>query len=300
MIVVCASFVRGVVGEGGGLSVFSAFVTLFREGFEATLLVAIVLAYLAKIGRKEDFQQVWYGVGAAIAVSLVVAGALFVTAGELEGTTEYVFEGTAMWVAVGFLTYMVLWMRRESRTVAQGIRRGVDSAVERGSRLALVSLVFVMVVREGIETGLFVFGITQTSTPVQVAIGAGAGIAAAVALGYAVYAGGKRINLGAFFKVTGVILILVAAGLLAHGVAEFEEAGIIPELVPMWNLSSAPVLGEGNLISELLTAFLGWNPEPHLLELAAWALYILSVGYAFLRPQPALERVARPAETRDG
>jgi high-affinity iron transporter len=286
--------------RGGGCPVFSAFVTLFREGFEATLLVAIVLAYLVKIGRKDDFRQVWYGVGAAVAVSVAVAGALFVTASELEGTAEYVFEGTAMWVAVGFLTYMVLWMRREARTIGQGIRRGVDSAVERGSRLALVSLVFVMVVREGIETGLFIFGITQTSTPLQVTIGAALGIAAAVALGYAVYAGGKRINLGAFFKVTGLILILVAAGLLAHGVAEFEEAGIIPEVVPLWDLSSVPVLGAGSLISQLLTAFLGWNPEAHLLELVAWATYILSVGYTFLRPQPPAGRVAHPAEAHDG
>src|SRR5215213_1229741 len=271
MIVVCASFVRGVVGEGGGLSVFSAFVTLFREGFEATLLVAIVLAYLVRIGRKEDFRQVWYGVGAAVVVSLVAAGTLFVTAGELEGTAEYIFEGTVMWVAVGFLTYMVLWMRRESRTVAQGIRRGVDSAVERGSRLALTSLVFVMVLREGVETGLFLFGITQTSSPLQVALGAVLGIAAAVALGYAVYAGGKRINLGTFFKVTGLLLILVAAGLLSHGVAEFQEAGLLPELFPLWNVSGAPVVGEEAFVSELLTAFFGWDPEANFLEFIAWA-----------------------------
>jgi high-affinity iron transporter len=267
-----------------------------REGFEATLLVAIVLAYLVKIGRKEDFRQVWYGVGAAVAVSVIVAGALFVTAGELEGTAEYVFEGTAMWVAVGFLTYMVLWMRRESRTVAQGIRRGIDSAVEGGGRLALISLVFVMVVREGIETGLFIFGITRTSTPLQVALGAALGIAAAVALGYAVYAGGKRINLGTFFKVTGVLLILVAAGLLAHGVAEFQEAGLLPELVPLWDVSGAPIIGEGALVSELLTALLGWNPEATLLEVVAWATYLLVVGFAFLRPHPLPESVAaRPA-----
>jgi high-affinity iron transporter len=276
--------------------VFGAFVTLLREGFEATLLVAIVLAYLVKIDRREDFRQVWYGVGAAVAVSLLVAGALFVTAGELEGTAEYVFEGTAMWVAVGFLTYMVLWMRRESRTVAQGIRRGIDSAVEGGGRLALISLVFVMVVREGIETGLFIFGITRTSTPLQVALGATLGLAAAVALGYAVYAGGKRINLGTFFKVTGVLLILVAAGLLAHGVAEFQEAGLLPELVPLWDVSGAPIIGEGALVSGLLTAFLGWNPEATLLEFVAWATYLMLVGFAFLRPHPLPESVAaRPA-----
>lgn len=278
---------------------FAAFVTLLREGFEATLLIAIVLAYLVKIGHREDFRQVWYGVGAAVAVSLIAAGALFVTAGELEGTAEYIFEGTAMWVAVGFLTYMVLWMRRQSRTVAQGIRRGVDIAIEKGSRLALVSLVFVMVLREGVETGLFIFGITQTSTPLQVALGAALGIAAAVALGYAVYAGGKRINLGAFFKVTGILLILVAAGLLAHGVAEFQEAGLLPELFPLWNVSGAPVVGEEAFVSELLTAFFGWDPEANFLEFIAWASYLLAVGFAFLRPQPLPEGVPQPATTRN-
>jgi high-affinity iron transporter len=285
---------EAVSSEEAG-SVFGAFITLLREGFEATLLVAIVLAYLVKIGRREDFRQVWYGVGAAVAVSLAVAAALFVTAGGLEGTAEYVFEGTAMWIAVGFLTYMVLWMRRESRTVAQGIRRGVDSAVEKGTQLALISLVFVMVVREGIETALFIFGITQTSTPLQVALGAALGVAAAVALGYAVYAGGKRINLGSFFKITGVLLILVAAGLLAHGVAEFQEAGLLPEIVPLWDVSGAPVVGEESLVSQLLTAFFGWDPEANLLELIAWAAYLLGVGYAFLRPQPLPEGVASPA-----
>jgi high-affinity iron transporter len=279
--------------------VFSSFVTLLREGFEVTLLVAIVLTYLVKIDRRESIWQVWYGVGAALLVSLAVGGTLFVTAGELEGRPEQIFEGTAMWVAVGFLTYMILWMRRESRTVAQGIRRGVDSAVERGGSLALVSLVFVMVLREGVETALFVFGITRTSEPLQVAFGAALGIAGAVVLGYAVYAGGKRINLGTFFKVTGVFLILVAAGLLAHGVAEFEEAGLLPALMPLWDVSSSPVLGEEPLVSKLLTTFFGWDPEANLLELLAWATYIVAVGYAFLRPQPLPKGTSASPATRN-
>ena len=278
---------------------FSSFVTLLREGFEVTLLVAIVLAYLVKIERRESIKQVWYGVGAALLVSLAVGAMLFVTAGGLEGRAEQIFEGTAMWVAVGFLTYMVLWMRRESRTVAQGIRRGIDSAVERSGSLALVSLVFVMALREGIETVLFIFGITRTSEPLQVAFGAGLGIVGAVALGYAVYAGGKRINLGTFFRVTGVFLILVAAGLLAHGVAEFEEAGLLPAIMPLWDISSSPVLGEGTLVSGFLTAFFGWDPEANLLQLLAWGTYIVAVGYAFLRPQPLPEGAAASPATRN-
>jgi high-affinity iron transporter len=262
-------------------------------------LVAIVLAYLVKIERREDIRQVWYGVGAALLVSLAVGGILFVTAGGLEGRAEYIFEGTAMWVAVGFLTYMILWMRRESRNVAQSIRRGIDSAVSKGGSLALVSLVFVMALREGIETALFIFGITRTSEPLQVAFGAALGIAGAVALGYAVYAGGKRINLGTFFKVTGVFLILVAAGLLAHGVAEFQEAGLLPTIMPLWDVSSSPVLGEGTIASDFLTAFFGWDPEANLLELFAWFTYVVVVGYAFLRPQPLPEGAAASAATRN-
>jgi high-affinity iron transporter len=279
--------------------VFSSFITLLREGFEVTLLVAIVLAYLVRIERREDIRQVWYGVGAALLVSLAVGGTLFATAGGLEGRAEQIFEGTAMWVAVGFLTFMILWMRRESRNVARSIRQGIDSAVERGGSLALVSLVFVMVLREGVETALFVFGITRTSEPLQVAFGAALGIAGAVALGYAVYAGGKCINLGTFFKVTGVFLILVAAGLLAHGVAEFEEASLLPAIMPLWDVSSSTVLGEGTLVSEFLTAFFGWDPEANLLELLAWFTYIVAVGYAFLRPQPLPEGAAASPATRN-
>src|SRR5215213_337643 len=191
----------------GAALMFAAFVVLLREGFEASLLVAIVLAYLTQIGYRKERRQVWYGVGAAISVSLALAGVLFATAGELEGPAEGLFEGCALFVAVGFLTYMVLWMRRESQALAGNIRRGVDSAVGRGGGLALASLVFLMVLREGVETGLFVFGITRASPPLQTTIGATTGILAAVGLGYAVYALGTRINLGAFFKYTGAFFI---------------------------------------------------------------------------------------------
>ena len=145
------------------------------------------------------------------------------------------------------------------------------------------------------------FGISRTSEPLQVALGAALGISGAVALGYAVYAGGKRIDLGTFFKVTGIFLTLVAAGLLAHGVAEFEEAGLLPALMPLWDVSGSPVLGEETLLSELLTTFFGWDPEANLLELLAWVTYVVAVGYAFLRPQPLPESVTakEPATSRN-
>lgn len=274
-----------------------AFLVMLREGFEATLLVAIVLAYLSKTGHREGFRGVWYGVGAAVLVSLAVASALFATASGLGGTAGVLFTVGTMWVAVGFLTYMVLWMRRQSRTVAQGIRRGVESAVEKGGVLPLAALVFVMALREGIETGLFMFGVTQTSTPLGVALGAVTGIAGAVGLGYVVYVGGRRIDLGAFFKITGILLIVVAAGLLARGVALVEIEGLIPAFFyPLWNLTHVGVLTSQSIIGQSLTAFFGWDPEPDLLEFVVWASYLLGVGYYFLRGVGA--GPTRPVEPR--
>jgi len=279
---------------------FSAFVVLLREGFEASLLVAIVLAYLTQIDHHKQRRQVWYGVGAAISLSLVLAGMLFATAGELRGPAEKIFEACALFLAVGFLTYMVLWMRRESRALAGNIRREVDSAVGRGGGLALAILVFVMVLREGIETSLFVFGITRASTPLQTTIGAAAGILAAVGLGYAVYALGTRINLGAFFKYTGAFLIIVAAGLLAQGVVSIQEAGLVPAFFyPLWDVTEMPVLGATSAFGQFLGILVGWDPRPDLLEFSVWLIYLLVVGYAFFKPQESVTgrdaQSARPA-----
>lgn len=272
----------------GGEAVLGSFLVMLREGFEATLLVAIVLAYLSKTGHGEGFRGVWLGVGAALLVSLGVAGALFLTANELGGTAAALFKVGTMWLAVGFLTYMVLWMRRQARTVAQGIRKGVDEALEKGSVFALAGLVFVMVLREGLETGLFMFGLSQSSTPAGVFVGGAAGIFGAVLLGYLVYVGGRRIDLGLFFKITGVLLVVVAAGLLARGVAILEIEGFIPAFFyPLWDLTRVAVLGSGSLVGQSLTAFVGWDPQPDLLEFAAWATYLFGVGYAFLRPTAA-------------
>lgn len=278
---------------------FAAFVVLLREGFEASLLVAIVLAYLTQIGRPKERRQVWYGVVAAILVSLVLSAVLFATAGELRGPAEKIFEACALFLAVGFLTYMVLWMRRESRSIAGNIRRGVDSAVGRGGGFALAVLAFVMVLREGIETGLFLFGIARASTPLQTAVGATAGILAAVALGFAVYYLGKSINLGAFFKYTGAFLIVVAAGLLAQGVVSIQEAGLVPAFFyPLWDVTEMPVLGATSAVGQFLGVLVGWDPRPDLLEFLVWLAYLVGVGYLFFRPQePVTGRSAAPAQT---
>jgi high-affinity iron transporter len=277
----------------------AAFVVLLREGFEASLLVAIVLAYLTQIGRPDGRRQVWYGVGGALLVSLVLSGVLFATVGELRGASEKIFEACAQFLAVGFLTYMVLWMRRESRSIAGNIRRNVDSAVGRGGGFALALLAFIMVLREGVETGLFLFGIARASTPLQTAVGATAGILAALVLGFAVYYLGKSISLGAFFTYTGAFLIVVAAGLLAQGVVSIQEAGLVPAFFyPLWDVTEMPVLGATSAFGQFLGILVGWDPRPDLLEFSVWLAYIVGVGYVFLRPhEPVAQRGASPARS---
>jgi high-affinity iron transporter len=264
----------------------AAFLLVLREGFEATLLIAIVLAYVVKIGRADRSRAVWYGIATAAGLSVIAGAAMFFTASSLGGDAGEIFKGATMWLAVGVLTYMILWMRRQARTVASDIRRGVDEAVEKGSTFALAALVFVMVFREGLETALFMFGITQTSSPLQVTLGGAAGLVGAIGLGYAVYAGGRRLNLGAFFKVTGLLLLVVAAGLLAHGMAMFQFASLIPAIYyPLWDLSGVTLLTSESFLGQFLIAFLGWDPKPDLLEFGLWAGYVVVVGYLFLRPQ---------------
>jgi high-affinity iron transporter len=264
----------------------AAFLLVLREGFEATLLVAIILAYLAKTGRSDSSLGVWYGVAAAAALSVIAGAALFFTASSLNGNAREIFTGATMWFALAVLTYMILWMRRQSRTIASDIRYGVDEAVGKGGVLALVSLAFVMVFREGLETALFMFSITQNSSPLQVALGSILGLVGAVSLGYAVYVGGRRLNLGAFFKVTGLLLLVVAAGLFAHGMAMFEFAGLVPAIYyPLWDLSSITILTSESSFGQFLIAFFGWDPKPDLLEFVLWVGYVAVVGYLFLRPQ---------------
>jgi high-affinity iron transporter len=142
-----------------------------------------------------------------------------------------------------------------------------------------------MVLREGVETGLFLFGIARASTPLQTAVGAAAGILAALVLGFAVYYLGKSINLGAFFKYTGAFLIVVAAGLLAQGVVGIQEAGLVPAFFyPLWDVTEMPVLGATSTFGQFLGILVGWDPRPDLLEFSVWLAYLVGVGYLFFRP----------------
>jgi len=202
---------------------------MLREGFEASLIVGIVLAFLDKTGRRDGFAAVWAGAIAALALSITVGAALFVVGAELEGSAEAVFEGTAMLVAAGLLTWMIFWMRRQARSIRKDLEGQVQSALATGSSLALAFVVFVGIAREGVETALFLFSSVEGSNTVISLISATLGLAVAIGLGYAFYRGSSRLDLRRFFTITSGLLLVFAGWLLAMGLHELAEGGVIPE-----------------------------------------------------------------------
>jgi len=201
-----------------------SFVITLREGFEAALIISLILAYLAKTDRLSDHgRTVWLGVGAGVLASLAIGAILFASAGELEGNSQATYEGTAMIIAAGVVTWMAFWMRRQAATIGGHLREQVSQSLLAGGGIALASVAFVGVAREGVETALFLFASTGESGVAVTMIGALAGLAAAVVLGVLFYRGALRMNLSRFFLVTSVLVIAFAAFLIFSGLHEFGE-----------------------------------------------------------------------------
>jgi high-affinity iron transporter len=202
-----------------------AFVIVLREGFEAALLVGLILGVLNKTGQRQHTRAVWTGVALALALATIVGAILFAAVGELEGHAEQLYEGTAMLLAAAVVTWMVFWMRKQARTLGGHLRAQVSSAIVAGGGLALASVAFIGVAREGLESALFLFASFGDDGPVATILGGSLGAVAAVTLGYLFYRGTLRLDLRRFFMVTGVLVIAFAAYLILGGLHEFGEAG---------------------------------------------------------------------------
>jgi high-affinity iron transporter len=281
----------------------AAFVIALREGIEAALIVSIVLAYLKQLGRTDRSYLVWWGTGVAVALSAILGTIIFSVGAEFERTAEQVFEGLVTLTAVGVLTWMIFWMRRQGARIKSELQEKVDTALVAGG-VALAALAFFAVLREGVETALFLFAAAE-GTAVEgggVAaqlVGAALGLLLAVVLGTLLYRGGIRMNLRSFFKVTGIILIVVAAGLFAYSVHELQEAGWFPFLeAHAYDLSATLPDDEG--IGAVLRGLVGYNADPGVLEVVAWAAYLVVVGTLYLRPTQPLpsRRVVMDAANR--
>mgnify|MGYP005849994045 CR=1 FL=1 len=267
-----------------------SFVITAREGLEASLILGIILAYLARTGNGGYARTVWAGAAAAIAASLAIGGAVFATVGELAEETEVVVEGLAMVLAAAVLTYMVIWMRHQASGLSATLQGKVSAAVRSGSGLALFTLAFVAVLREGFETALFLFAAASASSPAETLVGGLLGLGAAVGLGYILYSGSRRLNLRAFFNVSGLLLILFAAGLLAHGVHELEEAALLPVVVAkVWDLRW--LLDDAQGLGSFLKALFGYNADPSLGEVVSYFAYLAAALWYYLRPPAASLRL---------
>ena len=267
--------------------------TALREGVEAALIVSIVLAYLAKTGNQRYFGRIWAGVVAAIGVSVGIGLVLWMTIGGLEEPAEQVFEGLTMLLAAAVVTWMLFWMRRTSANIRGELHAGIDRALTDGGAWALSILAFTAVIREGIETALFLLGQVTAAADSEVGalstlVGALIGMVIAIGIGYAFYRGAQVINLRTFFRWTGIALIFIAAGLLSHAVHEFVEIGVITiGTSTAFDVSAVlPHEGEGLLatIGQLLRAMFGYTSNPEWITLLTWLAYVVVVMFLYLRP----------------
>ena len=266
-------------------------VTGLREGVEAALIVAIVLAYLARSGKAGEAGKVWLGTGLAAAVSLLAGIVIFQTVGSFQAPYENYFEASTLLVATIVVTWMLFWMRRQSMAIRGDLHARLDRVLVEGSAWGLAVLAFTAVIREGLETSIFLVGqatSAQTSGGSLVG-GAITGLGCAVAIGWGFYTGSRRIDLRSFFRWTGIGLIFIAAGLLSHAVHEFIEVGALTVgTTPVFDISN--VLPDEAGIGQFLRAILGYSAAPEQSTLAVYLGYLIVVLMLYLRP-------ARPAET---
>ena len=274
-----------------------SFVIGLREGLEAALIVGIVAAFLVRQGRRDAVRQVWLGVAAAVALCLGLGLVLDLLERSLPQRGQEALETVIGLVAVGLVTTMIVWMRRHARTLKSGLESAASTALARGSTRALVVMAFLAVLREGLETAVFLLATFQASLDrVSAPVGAVLGIAAAAALGYALYRGGTRINLQRFFTLTSVVLVVVAAGLLMTAAHTAHEAGWL-DLGQARALDLQWLVRPGTPWSAVVTGVLGIQPRPAVVEVAVWAVYLAVMLTVVLRPGPRRPRPVQASTT---
>jgi high-affinity iron transporter len=258
-----------------------------REGLEASLVVSILIAYLVKSGSRRALPPVWGGVGTAIVLSVGFGIVLSLASGEMQFKAQETFGGILSLVAVGLVTWMVFWMRRTARFMKAELEGKLQGALSLGGG-ALFAVALLAVGREGLETALFLWtNIDNAGSSTQPIIGAVLGLATAALLGYLLYQGGLKLNLKRFFTITGVALIVVAAGVFAYGFHDLQEASVLPGIHTLAFETHAWFAGLGTPGRWLQTALQGvfnLTTQVTVVQAIAWTLYIVPVMALFLRP----------------
>ena len=266
----------------------AALVIFLREGVEASMIVAILLAYLNRIGRRDHFRDVFIGVGAALLLAAAGGFVAYETIRSYDGSrVQTVFETATFLVAAAVLTYMTFWMRNHARSLSKELRKKTDAALDGRARWGLGLLAFQAVGREGLETVVFMLAIVFSTSTSGALTGAIIGLAGAVAIAFVLYRLGHKLNLARFFTIVGVLLMVFAAGLLADAVENLQQLGWLPVLdVPMWH--SARLLSENSSVGDVLHSFFGYSDAPTPLQLLIYLGYLALVIVTYLGVRASL------------
>ena len=260
-----------------------SFLVTSRETLEASLVVGIVLAYLNRTNNQNYKKSVYYGIVFGIIASIISAFLFTAAAGDFEGKAERVFEGVTMMIGSFLLTTMILWMMRQkhiSKEIEGRVEKHLMSEMPLFSHIGIFMLIFIAIVREGIETVIFLNAVNYANGINFIA--GSLGIVAAVGAGYLFFLSVKKINLRRMFNVSSILLILISAGLTAHGIHEFEEAGIVSGIVaPLFDINH--VLNEKGIIGNFLKGLFGYNGNPSLLEVLAYLSYLAIIFLVYRR-----------------
>ena len=281
-----------------------SFLVTAREGLEMALIVAILLGYLRNIDQKQHFREIWYGVAVASGLSIAFAGGLEVASRELDGRVLEVFEAATMLVAVAVLTWMLFWMKMQSSGISRELKGKIDVALSSGSVLALSLLAFSAVGREGFETSLFLFaGSSAQDSQLAFLLGGVLGFAVAAAAGVVLYYGVARLPVRQFFMVSGVILIVLAAGMLSNALTALNEAAVLTDLGPRpWDTEATIAMTSS--LGKFSHTLLGYDSAPALSQITVYWTYLIVVSTLYLfAPIPGQNRdgnrpAAVPAATR--
>jgi len=272
-------------------------VIFLREGVEASMIIAILLAYLNRIGRRDHFRDVFIGVGAALILATAGGAIAYTTIRSYDGSrVQTIFETVTYLVAATVLTYMTFWMRHHARSLSKELRARAEAALDGRARWGLGLLAFQAVGREGLETVVFTLAIIFSTSAASALSGAVIGLAGSLVIAFVIYRLGHRLNLSRFFTVIGVLLMVFAAGLLADAVQNMQELGWLPLLdTPMWH--SASLLSQDSAFGDVLHSFFGYSDAPTPLQLLVYVGYlaIVIIAYLGLRGPRTRSEPARPA-----
>lgn len=255
-----------------------------REGIEAALIISILVTYLVKLNERKQLPKIFTGVVLAVLISLGIGIALSELAATAPANTEPAISGITSIIAAGFVTWMIFWMAKQSRSMAGNLRGQIDAAVSKSEwSLALVG--FLAVIREGVETSVLLWSTTKSAAVNEWPVwGAALGLLSAAVLGYFMYKGALRINLGLFFKITGAFLILVAAGIFAYGIGELQEIGWLPVLLSQsYNVSTW--IPTDSFIETVLHSTVAFNNAPTWFQTLGWLIYAAPTAWLFTRSQ---------------